>query len=131
MQKIPQLRDVNSDQQNAGLSANVTIDRSTAARMGITPQTIDNILYDAFGEREIATTYTSLNQYFVVMEVDPVFWQNPNGLREIYATTVNGGQVPLAAFTSFQDRDGGAGGESLRRIPVRDHLIQPGSRASR
>ncbi len=103
MQKLPQLRDVNSDQQNAGLSANVTIDRSTAARMGITPQTIDSILYDAFGEREIATTYTPLNQYYVVMEVDPVFWQNPNGLREIYATTVNGGQVPLAAFTSFQD----------------------------
>ncbi len=103
MQKLPQLKDVNSDQQNAGLAANLVIDRPTAARVGITPQTIDNILYDAFGEREIAKTYTPLNQYFVVMEVDPVFWQNPNGLRQIYATATNGRQIPLASFTSFQN----------------------------
>ena len=102
LKKIPELTDVNSDQQNNGLEANLTIDRSTAARLGITPQSLDNILYDAFGEREIAKTYTSMNQYFVVMEVDPMFWQNPEGLKRVYATSSTGGPVPLAAFTHFQ-----------------------------
>ena len=75
------LTDVNSDQQNQGPEANLVIDRATASRLGVTPQTLDNILYDAFGEREIARTYSPMNQYFVVMEVDPLFWQNPDGLR--------------------------------------------------
>jgi multidrug efflux pump subunit AcrB len=99
---MPELTDVNSDQQNNGLEANLVIDRPTASRLGITPRAIDNILYDAFGERQIAKTYTSLNQYFVVMEVDPIFWQNPDGLRKVYINSTNGGQVPLAAFTHFQ-----------------------------
>jgi len=77
MKGLPQLTDVNSDAQNQGLSANLVIDRATAARLGITPAAIDQTLYDAFGEREIATTYTSINQYFVVMEVAPEFWQTP------------------------------------------------------
>ncbi len=102
MKKMPELTDVNSDQQNNGLEANLVIDRPTASRLGITPRAIDNILYDAFGERQIAKTYTSLNQYFVVMEVDPIFWQNPDGLRKVYINSTNGGQVPLAAFTHFQ-----------------------------
>ena len=102
MKKMPELTDVNSDQQNNGLEANLVIDRPTASRLGITPRDIDNILYDAFGERQIAKTYTSLNQYFVIMEVNPVFWQNPDGLRKIYINSTNGGQVPLAAFTHFQ-----------------------------
>ncbi len=101
MEKMPQLTDVNSDQQNNGLSANLVIDRPTASRLGITPQTIDNILYDAFGEREIAKTYTAINQYFVVMEADPVFWQNPTGLKEIYVPSTSGGAVPLAVFTHY------------------------------
>jgi multidrug efflux pump len=102
LQKTPELTDVNSDQQNRGLEANLVIDRKTAARMGVTPQTLDNLLYDAFGEREIARTYTSMNQYFVVMEVDPVFWQNPSGLREVYASSATGAPIPLAAFTHFE-----------------------------
>ncbi|HWF46402.1 MAG TPA: efflux RND transporter permease subunit [Bryobacteraceae bacterium] len=102
LRKIPMLADVNSDQQDHGLSANLTIDRPTASRLGITPATIDNILYDAFGEREIATTYTSMNQYYVIMEVDPRFWQTPNGLKNVYATASNGMTIPLAAFTHFQ-----------------------------
>jgi multidrug efflux pump len=102
MKKMPELTDVNSDQQNNGLEANLVIDRPTASRLGITPRAIDNILYDAFGERQIAKTYTSLNQYFVVMEVDPSFWQNPDGLRKVYINSTDGGQVPLAAFTHFQ-----------------------------
>jgi len=102
MRKLPQLTDVNSDQQNNGLEASLEIDRPTASRLGITPQTLDNVLYDAFGEREIARTYSSMNQYFVVMEVDPVFWQNPNGLRDIYVPASNGGAVPLSVFTHFR-----------------------------
>ncbi len=102
MRKMPELTDVNSDQQNNGLEANLVIDRPTASRIGITPQTLDNILYDAFGEREIAKTYTSMNQYFVVMEVDPIFWQNPNGLKEVYLPSTSGGPVPLSVFTHFQ-----------------------------
>ncbi len=102
MKKIPALRDVNSDQQNSGLEANVQINRQTASRMGITPSTIDSILYDAFGEREIATTYQAMNQYYVIMEVAPKFWQNPSGLKDIYISSSTGTQVPLAAFTQFR-----------------------------
>jgi multidrug efflux pump len=102
MKKMPELTDVNSDQQNHGLEANLVIDRPTASRLGVTPQSLDNILYDAFGEREIAKTYTSMNQYFVVMEVAPSFWQNPNGLKDVYALSRTGTAIPLATFTHFQ-----------------------------
>jgi multidrug efflux pump len=98
---IHQLTDMNSDAQNKGLSANLVIDRPTAARLGISPQDIDNVLYDAFGEREIATTYTPLNQYYVVMVVDPSFWQDPTALRNIYVASSGGGMVPLSAFTHY------------------------------
>jgi multidrug efflux pump len=102
MRKMPDLTDVNSDQQDKGLDANLVIDRPTASRLGITPQTIDNLLYDAFGEREIARTYSPMNQYYVVMEVAPSFWQNPDGLKSVYATSSTGTTIPLAAFTHFQ-----------------------------
>jgi multidrug efflux pump len=102
MRGIHQLTDVTSDAQNNGLAANLEIDRPTAARLGITPQAIDNVLYDAFGEREIATTYTPINQYFVVMEVDPKYWQNPGGLKDVYVASTGGGMVPLEAFTHFR-----------------------------
>jgi multidrug efflux pump len=101
MKGIHQLTDVNSDAQNKGLSANLVIDRPTASRLGITPQAIDNVLYDAFGERDIATTYTPLNQYFVVMVVDPSFWQSPGALQNVYVSSSSGGMVPLSAFTHF------------------------------
>jgi multidrug efflux pump len=100
--KIHQLTDMNSDQQNKGLEANLVIDRPTASRLGITPQAIDNILYDAFGEREIATTYTALNQYYIVLVVDPSYWQDPTALRNIYVASSSGGMVPLSAFTHFE-----------------------------
>jgi multidrug efflux pump len=99
---IHQLTDMNSDQQNAGLESALVIDRPTAARMGISTMDITNILYDAFGEREIATTYTSLNQYYVVLVVDPSFWQDPTALRNIYVASSSGGMVPLSAFTHYQ-----------------------------
>ncbi len=102
MRHIPQLTDVTSDAQNSGLAANLVIDRATASRLGITPQAIDNTLYDAFGEREIATTFTPINQYFVIMEVLPEFWQSPDALKNVYVSSAGGGVVPLAAFTHFQ-----------------------------
>jgi multidrug efflux pump len=102
MRKMPELTEVNSDQQNSGLEANLVIDRPTAARLGINPEVLDNTLYDAFGERLIATTYSSMNQYYVVMEVAPRFWQDPNGLKQIYVPASTGGPIPLAAFTQYQ-----------------------------
>ncbi|NVN92245.1 MAG: multidrug efflux RND transporter permease subunit [Desulfuromonadales bacterium] len=104
MRTLPGLADVNSDQQNKGLEANLVIDRPTASRMGITPQLIDNTLYDAFGQRQVAVSYTLLNQYHVVMEVDPQFWQHPDTLRDIHVTAANGSQVPLSAFTHFESK---------------------------
>ena len=99
---LPQLADVNSDQQNKGLQASLVIDRATASRLGITPQLIDATLYDAFGQRQVSTMYEQLNQYHVVMEVEPMFWQNPDGLKSIYVRANNGSLVPLAAFTHYE-----------------------------
>ena len=76
-------------------------DRATAARFGISPQLIDNTLYDAFGERQVSTMYTPLNQYHVVMEVAPEFWQNPLFLRQIYVHSPSGQEVPLSAFSQY------------------------------
>ena len=78
------------------------IDRATASRLGITPQMIDDTLYDAFGQRQVSTMYTQLNQYHVVMEVAPQFWQNPDGLKSIYVRAKTGDLVPLAAFTRYE-----------------------------
>jgi len=102
LRKLPELTDVNSDQQNKGLQASLVIDRATATRLGITPQMIDDTLYDAFGQRQVSTMYTQLNQYHVVMEVEPKFWQNPEGLKYIYVRGKTGDLVPLAAFTHYQ-----------------------------
>jgi multidrug efflux pump len=84
MRKLAGFTDVNSDQQNAGLQASLSYDRQTAARLGISAQILDDTLYDAFGQRQVSTMFTSLNQYHVVMEVDPQFWQDPKGLNAIY-----------------------------------------------
>ncbi len=96
---LPQLRDVASDQQNGGLKADLVIDRDTAARFGILPQAIDDTLYDAFGQRQVSTIFTQLNQYHVVLEVGRQFQQDPTDLTHIYVKSVTGTQVPLAAFT--------------------------------
>jgi multidrug efflux pump len=102
LRTVPQLVDLSSDQQNKGRQAELKIDRPTASRLGITPQVIDNTLYDAFGQRQVSISYTLLNQYHVVMEVDPIFWQNPETLRDIYVPSTNGAQVPLSAFTHYE-----------------------------
>ncbi|GAB2878218.1 efflux RND transporter permease subunit [Paraburkholderia jirisanensis] len=90
LQARPELADVNSDQQVAGLEALVTIDRATAARLKITPSQIDNTLYDAFGQRQVSTIYNPLNQYHVVMEVAPKYWQSPQMLNEVWISTTGG-----------------------------------------
>jgi multidrug efflux pump len=102
LRTLPQLADVNSDLQDQGLEATVAIDRVTASRLGVTPQAIDSTLYDAFGQRFVSTTYTQLNQYHVVMEADPAFWQTPDGLKAIYVRATNGSLVPLSAFARFE-----------------------------
>jgi multidrug efflux pump subunit AcrB len=101
LRSLPQLVDVSSDQQDAGLAANLVVDRDTAARLGLTQRAIDNTLYDAFGQRQISTIYTELNQYHVVMEVAPEFWQNPDSLNHIYVATPSGQLVKLGTFTHF------------------------------
>jgi len=101
LRTIPLIADVNSDQQNNGLQAWVQYDRVTAARFGISPQLIDNTLYDAFGQRQVSTMYTPLNQYHVVMEAAPEFWQNPLFLRRSYVHSPSGQQVPLSAITDY------------------------------
>ena len=87
LQAVPELEDVNSDRQEAGLDVELQIDRATAARLGVTATQIDNTLYDAFGQRQVSTIYNDLNQYHVVMEVAPEFWQSPETLKDIYIST--------------------------------------------
>jgi multidrug efflux pump len=105
LRKQPTLVDVSSDQQNRGLQASLNIDRDAAARLGITPQDIDNTLYDAFGQRQVSTMYKSLNQYRVVLAVEPDFWQNPDALKHIYIPAANGKQIPLAALQQTTPRN--------------------------
>jgi len=102
MQTLPELRDVASDQLNDGLQASLVIDRDTASRLGILPQTIDDTLYDAFGQRLVSTIFTQLNQYHVVEEVLPNFHQDPSGLRNVFVNSSTGQQVPLSSFTRVQ-----------------------------
>jgi multidrug efflux pump len=100
IRKLPGLQDVNSDQQNGGLDEVLNYDRLTAARLGVTPQALNSTLYSAFGQSEVSIIYTQLNQYYVVLEVAPQFWQSPEGLRNIYLNTSKAGNVPLAAVAT-------------------------------
>jgi len=99
LRTLPELRDVASDQQTGGLQADIVIDRDTASRFGIYPAQIDNTLYDAFGQRQVSTIFTQLNQYHVVLEADPQFQQNPGSFKDLYVKSSTGAQVPLSAFT--------------------------------
>jgi multidrug efflux pump len=99
MRTMPELRDVSTDQQIQGLAANLVIDRDTASRLGITAAAIDQVLYDAFGQRQVSTMYTALNQYFVVMEVDPRFQLSPDALNGIFVKSSSGAMVPLSTIS--------------------------------
>jgi multidrug efflux pump len=105
LQAARALRDVASDSQNNGLEANLVIDRDTASRLGILPQAIDDTLYDAFGQRQVSTMFTQLNQYHVVLEVDPSFQASPDDLKHIYVKSSTGSQVPLSTFSHFEQRN--------------------------
>jgi multidrug efflux pump len=102
LKTLPALRNVATDQQNDGWEEHVVIDRLTASRLGITPNLIDQTLYDAFGQRQVSTIFTQLNQYHVVLEVAPQFQRNPHALDDIYIRSNTGGEVPLSAFTKFE-----------------------------
>jgi multidrug efflux pump len=104
MRAMPEVRDVSTDQQNQGLAANLAIDRDTASRLGITTLAIDQVLYDAFGQREVSTMYTGLNQYYVVMEVDPQYQLSPDSLNGIYVKSLTGKMVPLSAIAHFDQQ---------------------------
>src|SRR5882724_533777 len=101
LRKLPMIADVNSDQQNQGLQSLVQYDRDDAARYGISPQLIDNTLYDAFGQRQVSTMYTGVNQYHVVMEAAPQFWQTPETLNKVFVLSPSGQEVPLSAFAHW------------------------------
>jgi multidrug efflux pump len=102
VKKAPGFQDVNTDQQNRGLQALLTYDRPTAARLGITPATMDSTLYDAFGQAEVSTIFTALNQYYVVMEVAPKYWASPQGLKDVYfVNSTGGGAVPTDTVLKF------------------------------
>ncbi len=98
---LPQLVDVNTDQEDKGLQTTIVIDRDTAARLGVTPRMIDATLNDAFGQRQVSTIYNPLNQYRVVMEAAPQFWQSPDALDRVYVSAAGGAQVPLSAFSRY------------------------------
>jgi multidrug efflux pump len=104
MRGLKEITDLNSDQQDRGLEASLVIDRDTAARLGITTQMIDQTLYDAFGQRQVSTIFTALNQYHVVMEVGPEFAEDPAALANIYVRSSTGAEVPLSAFTHYEPK---------------------------
>ncbi|HWE26868.1 MAG TPA: efflux RND transporter permease subunit, partial [Polyangia bacterium] len=103
MRKLPQLKDVNTDQQTAGLEVVADVDRDTAARLGVSMRDVDNTLYDAFGQRQVATTYTQLNQYRVVLEILPELGRDPEAINSLYVKSASGGQVPLSALIKLHE----------------------------
>jgi multidrug efflux pump len=102
MKRLPGLQDVNTDQQNGGLEELLNYDRITAAKLGRTVQSLDSTLYGAFGQSEVSIIYTQLNQYYVVLEVAPQYWQSPEGLKDIYLTSSSGNNIPLLAMAKAQ-----------------------------
>ncbi|MCL4500877.1 MAG: multidrug efflux RND transporter permease subunit [Deltaproteobacteria bacterium] len=118
LRTLPQLTDVNSDQQDKGLQSTLVIDRDSASRLGLTAQLIDDTLYDAFGQRQVSIIYTPLNQYHVVMEVAPQYWQRPSTLRDIYVHSPNGSEVPLSAFTQYKPTSTSLSVNHLSQFPA-------------
>jgi multidrug efflux pump len=104
MRQQHMLTDVNTDQQNSGLETELVYDRETASRLGLTPKQIDTTLYEAFGQAQVSTMYTSLNQYHVVMEVAPQFWQSPDALKDVYVEAAQGKEVPINAIAHAETR---------------------------
>jgi multidrug efflux pump len=103
LQRLPEIADVSSDQQNSGLSENVTIDRDTASRLGLTAQAVDTALYSSFGQRQVSTMYKSINQYHVVLSLEQKWWSNPEILNKVYVQTPRGIEVPLSSFAKWSE----------------------------
>jgi multidrug efflux pump len=101
LSELPQLTDVNTDQQDKGVQTSLVVDRDAAARLGVTMANVDSTLNDLFGQRQVSTIYNPLNQYRVVMEAAPQYWQSPESLRDIYVSTGSGAQIPLSAIASY------------------------------
>jgi multidrug efflux pump len=101
LSRLPQLVDVNTDQQDKGLQTSLVIDRDAAARLGVSPRLVDTTLNDAFGQRQVSTIYSALNQYHVVMEAAPGYWQAPDTLNDVYVSTTKGAQIPLSAIAHY------------------------------
>ena len=131
MKKLPGFQDVNTDAQNSGLQELLTYDRPTAARLGITPQSLDSSLYGAFGQSEVSIIYTQLNQYYVVLEVAPPYWQSPEGLKNIYLNTSGNGVIPLSAVSTAQGNHHAAGRESHQFVSVGHGFVQSCARSIR
>ena len=103
LKKLPELTDVASDLQNQGRQASLSFDRLTASRLGITPQNIDDSLYDSFGQRQVSTVFTQLNQYHIILEVDPQFQASAENLKDVYLMSAGGGAVPLSAIAQTSE----------------------------
>jgi multidrug efflux pump len=103
LSSVAEITDVSSDQQNSGLSENVTIDRDTASRLGLTAQAVDSALYSAFGQRQVSTIYKSINQYHVVLALEQKWWSNPEVLDKVYVQTPRGVEVPISAFAHWSE----------------------------
>jgi multidrug efflux pump len=103
MSRVPEITDVSSDQQNSGLSENVTIDRDTASRLGLTAQAVDTALYSSFGQRQVSTMYKSINQYHVVLSLEQKWWSNPEVLDKVYVQTPRGIEVPVSSFANWSE----------------------------
>ena len=102
LSKLPMLADLNTDQELKGLQTMLTFDRDAMSRLGLTQQQVDDVLYNAFGQRQVSTIYNELNQYKVVMEVAPQYWQNPEALNHIYIQTPNAGPTPISAVARWE-----------------------------
>ena len=124
---LPELRDVSTDQQDQGLQAQLVIDRDTASRLGINAQTLDNTLYDAFGQRQVSTVFTQLNEYHLVMEVAPEFQENPDALKGIYLKSSSGHSDSAERVYAFRAADLRAGREPSRPISRGDAFVQSGA----
>ena len=126
---MPELADVNSDRQDNGLDIALNIDRSTAARLGINLSEIDNTLYDAFGQRQVSTIYNDMNQYHVVMEVDPSFWQSPETLKEVWVSTsggaLSGTQSSAGAVSDFAATAGAGAATSSTSSTISGNSSSP------
>ena len=131
MRKLPELQDVASDQQIAAPHVAIEIDRDAASRLGISPSLIDETLYDAFGQRQVATIYTSTNQYKVILEVQPEFQEDPTALSKIYVAGPGGAQMPLSAFAHFTSKVEAAVGQPSGAVPGGDVVVQSGAGLSR